>query len=287
VIATGHCDRPFVPALAQHLPPSIHQLTSAAYRNAAELPDGGVLVVGASASGVQLAEEVQRSGRPVTISVGRHTRLPRLYRGRDFMWWLDQYGIAEDEVVSATELEAARWQPSMQLVGRPERDNLDLLVLRDMGVRLVGRVATANGCVLQLNNSLAEAIAGSHARMERLLQRIDLFADAISAPAEAWPAPFTAEPSPATLNLVADGIRTVIWATGFRRDYRWLQVPVLDASREIIHVGGITPSPGLYVLGLRFLRRRDASFISAVTGDATEVALDIRRHLDAQPCAAA
>jgi putative flavoprotein involved in K+ transport len=156
-----------------------------------------------------------------------------------------------------------------------------------MGVRLVGRVATANGCVLQLNNNLAEAIAGSHARMERLLQRIDLFADAISAPAEAWPAPFTAEPSPATLNLVADGIRTVIWATGFRRDYRWLQVPVLDASREIIHVGGITPSPGLYVLGLRFLRRRDASFISAVTGDATEVALDIRRHLDAQPCAAA
>jgi putative flavoprotein involved in K+ transport len=286
-IATGHCDRPFVPALAQHLSPSIHQLTSATYHNAAELPDGGVLVVGASASGVQLAEEIQRSGRPVTISVSRHTRLPRIYRGRDIMWWLDQYGIAEDEVVSASELEAARWQPSMQLVGRPERDNLDLLVLRDMGVRLVGRVAAANGCVLQLNNNLAEAIAGSHARMERLLQRIDLFADAIGAPAEAWPAPFTAEPSPATLNLAADGIRTVIWATGFRRDYRWLQVPVLDASGEIIHVGGITPSPGLYVLGLRFLRRRDASFISAVTGDATEVALDIRRYLDAQPCAAA
>jgi putative flavoprotein involved in K+ transport len=287
VIATGHCDRQFVPAFAQDLSPSIHQLTSTAYRNPAELPSGSVLVVGASASGVQLAEEIQRSGRSVTISVGRHTRLPRLYRGRDIMWWLDQYGIAEDEVVAASELEAARWQPSMQLVGRPERDNLDLLVLRDMGVRLVGRVATANGCVLQLNNNLAEAIAGSHARMERLLQRIDQFADVIGAPAEAWPGPFTAEPSPATLNLAADGIRTVIWATGFRRDYRWLHLPVLDASGEVVHVGGITSSPGLYVLGLRFLRRRDASFISAVTGDATGVALDIRRYLDAQPCAAA
>src|SRR5262249_22560946 len=193
--------------IAQCLPASIRQVTPTAYRNPSELPEGGVLVVGASASGVQLAEEIQGSGRPVTISVSRHTRLPRLYRGRDIMWWLDQYGIAEDEVVSASELEAARWQPSMQLVGRPERVNLDLLVLRDMGLRLVGRVTAANGCVLQLNNNLAEAITGSHARMERLLQRIDQFADAIDAPAEAWPSPFTAEPSPATLNLVADGIR--------------------------------------------------------------------------------
>jgi putative flavoprotein involved in K+ transport len=163
VIATGHCDVPFVPAIAERLPSRIHQVTSTKYRNPTELPDGGVLVVGASASGVQLAEEIQRSGRQVTISVSRHTRLPRLYRGRDIMWWLDRYGILEDDTVTASELEAARWQPSMQLVGRPERTNLDLCVLRDIGVRLVGRTAGIDDGVLQLNQNLAEAVAGSPA----------------------------------------------------------------------------------------------------------------------------
>jgi putative flavoprotein involved in K+ transport len=287
VIATGHCDVPYVPAMAQCLPPSIHQVTPTAYRNPAELPDGGVLVVGASASGVQLAEEIQRSGRQVTISVSRHTRLPRLYRGRDIMWWLDQYGILENDAVTASELEAARWQPSMQLVGRPERSNLDLRVLRDIGVRLVGRATSIDGSVLQLNDNLTEAIAGSHARMERLLKRIDIFAGAVGAPAEAWPARFAVDASPPTLDLTANGIKTTVWTTGFVRKYRWLEVPVLDSSGEIIHTGGVTPSPGLYVIGLRFLRRRDASFIGAVSGDAAELAADIQRYLDATPCVAA
>jgi putative flavoprotein involved in K+ transport len=285
VIATGHCDVPLVPAMALCLPASIHQMTPTAYRNPDTLPGGGVLVVGASASGVQLAEEIQRSGRQVTISVSRHTRLPRLYRGRDIMWWFDQYGILEDDAVTAAELEAARWQPSMQLVGRPELSDLDLRVLRDLGVRLVGRVAGIAGSVVRLENNLAEAIASSHGRMERLLQRIDIFADAVGAPSEPWPARFAVTPSPATLDL-ADGIGTVIWATGFVRNYRWLHVPVLDRAGEIINTGGVTPSPGLYVIGLRFLRRRDASFISAVRDDATELAAEIQRHLSA-PCVAA
>jgi putative flavoprotein involved in K+ transport len=102
IIATGHCDVPFVPDIARSLPASIHQVTPTAYRNPDELPDGDVLVVGAAASGAQLAEEIQRSGRQVTISVSRHTRLPRLYRGRDIMCWLDRYGILEDEVVTAS-----------------------------------------------------------------------------------------------------------------------------------------------------------------------------------------
>jgi putative flavoprotein involved in K+ transport len=286
VIATGHCDVPLVPATARSLPASVHQVTPTAYRNPDTLPVGGVLIVGASASGVQLAEEIHRSGRPVTISVSRHTRLPRLYRGRDIMWWLDQHGILEADAVTPAELEAARWQPSMQLVGRPERSDLDLRVLRDLGVRLVGRVAGIAGKVVQLENNLAEAIAGSHGRMTRLLRRIDVSADAVGAPAERWPARFAVAPSPQTLDLAADGIRTVIWATGFVRNYRWLHVPVLDRAGEIIHAGGVTPSPGLYVIGLRFLRRRDASFISAVKGDATELAEEIERHLSA-PCVAA
>jgi putative flavoprotein involved in K+ transport len=287
VIATGHCDVPLVPSMAQRLPALTHQVTPAGYRKPSELPDGGVLVVGASASGVQLAEEIRRSGRRVTISVGRHTRLPRLYRGRDIMWWLDRYGLLEDDAVTASELEAARWQPSMQLVGRRERSNLDLRVLRDLGVRIVGRAAAIDDGVVQLNDNLMEAIAGSQARMERLLRRIDIFADAVGAPGQAWPARFTVDPSPAALDLAAEGIMTVVWATGFVRDYSWLHVPVLDTAREIIHIGGITPSPGLYITGLRFLRRRDASFIGAVTGDATELAADIHRYLSATPRIAA
>jgi putative flavoprotein involved in K+ transport len=203
------------------------------------------------------------------------------------MWWLDQYGILEDDAATTSELQAARWQPSMQLVGRPERSDLGLLELRDLGVRLVGRVAGIDGAVLQLNNNLAEAISGSHGRMERLLQRVDVFADGVGAPVEPWPARFAVAPSLPTIDLAAEGINTVIWATGFVRNYSWLHVPVLDASGEMIHSGGITPSRGLYVTGLRFLRRRDASFIGAVTGDATELALEIQRHLHAVPRAAA
>jgi putative flavoprotein involved in K+ transport len=287
VIATGHCDVPFVPDMARCVPGSIYQLTPTAYRNPAALPDGSVLVVGASASGVQLADEIQRSGRQVTIAVSRHTRLPRLYRGRDIMWWLDQHGILEDDSFTAAELEAARSQPSMQLVGRPERSDLDLAVLRNIGVQLIGRAASIEGGVLQVNDNLTEAVAASHGRMERLLKRVDTFADAVKAPDEAWPARFFLDPSPTTLNLAANGIKTIIWATGFVRNYRWLHVPVIDSSGEIIHTGGVTPSRGLYVTGLRFLRRRDASFISAVRDDATELAAEIQSHLGATPCVAA
>jgi len=279
VIATGHCDEPLVPDMARCLPASIRQVTSTAYRNPGELPDGGVLVVGASASGLQLAEEIQRSGRQVTISVSRHTRLPRLYRGRDIMWWLDQYGVLEDDSATEADLRVARSQPSMQLVGRPDRRNLDLGVLHDIGVRLIGRVAGIEDRIAYVNNNLAEAVAGSHARMERVLRRIDIFADAVGAHTEAWPARLAFDVSPAALDLAANDIRTVVWATGFSRNYRWLHVPVLDASDEIIHTGGVTPSPGLYVVGLRFLRRRDPSFIAAVSDDATEVAAEVERHL--------
>jgi putative flavoprotein involved in K+ transport len=279
VIATGHCDEPLVPDMARCLPASIRQVTSTAYRNPGELPDGGVLVVGASASGLQLAEEIQRSGRQVTISVSRHTRLPRLYRGRDIMWWLDQYGVLEDDAATEADLRVARSQPSIQLVGRPDRSNLDLGVLRDIGVRLTGRVAGIEDGIAYVNNNLAEAVAGSHARMERVLRRIDIFADAVGAHTEAWPARLAFDASPTALDLAANDIRTVVWATGFSRNYRWLHVPVLDASGEIIHTGGVTPSPGLYVVGLRFLRRRDPSFIAAVSDDATEVAAEVERHL--------
>lgn len=139
VIATGHCDIPAVPAMAQHLQPSIRQITPATYRNPEALPKGGVLVVGASATGLQLAEEIQCSGRPVILSVGRHTRLPRQYRGRDIWWWLDRSGVLDETFDNVADRERALRQPAFQLIGGPDHRTLDLAILRNAGVRLVGR----------------------------------------------------------------------------------------------------------------------------------------------------
>jgi putative flavoprotein involved in K+ transport len=225
--------------------------------------------------------------RQVTISVGRHTRLPRHYRGRDIMWWLDRPGIVGQNAEAITDLAAARTLPSMQLVGRPEQTSIDLGTLRDIGVRVVGRAARVRGSVLHINGDLDEMVGTAQARLERLLARIDQSAYAVGTPAEAWPARLAFEASPSTLDLEANGVQTVVWATGFKRNYCWLHVPVLDAADEIIHLGGVTPSPGLYILGLRFLRRWHPSFIDAVGADATALAADIERHLNTTTSVAA
>jgi putative flavoprotein involved in K+ transport len=175
----------------------------------------------------------------------------------------------------------------MQLVGRPDHSDLDLGVLQRLGVRLAGRVGSIDGNVLRLHDNLADAVAGSHARMERLLRRVDVVADATGASEEPLPAPFAVKASPTMLDLATEGIRTIVWATGFVRNYDWLHVPVLAPSGDITHAGGITPSPGLFVTGLRFLRRRDASFIGALVADASELSGDIHRYLSEAPSIAA
>jgi len=283
VIATGHCAAPHVPDMARNLPASICQVTPSSYRNADKLPEGGVLVVGASASGAQLAREIRLSGRPVTIAVGCHFRLPRVYRGRDIMWWLDRTG-AFDRPTNATTNPA---EPSMQLMGHPERLDIDVGVLRDMGVRIAGRVAGIAHGAVYLQDDVARTVASAQTRLERLLARIDPFADSLGAPAEARPTSFAFPPPPTTLHLAAENIQTIVWATGFKRNYSWLQAPLLNGVGEIVHAGGITASPGLYVLGLRFMRRRNSNFIDGVGNDAAELATDIRRYINATARSAA
>jgi putative flavoprotein involved in K+ transport len=266
--------------MAAELPSAIHQVTPSDYRNPSLLPDGGVLVVGASASGVQIADEIHRSGRHVTLAVGRHTRLPRRWRGRDILDWMERAGVLAEPADQARDLAAARAQPSLQLVGRPDHASIDLGTLRAIGVRVVGRFAgIAAGCVL-LDDDLAETTAGAQRTLDRLLDRISAVADAEGAPDEAQPAPLAPFASPPSrIDLVADGIRTVVWATGFRRDYAWLHVPVLDSAGEIRHVGGATPAPGLFVVGLRFLRRRNSNFLDGVGTDAEALAGEVLAHL--------
>jgi putative flavoprotein involved in K+ transport len=276
VIATGHCDRPFVPAFGAKLSPSLVQVVPTAYRNPSQLPRGGVLVVGASATGVQLADEIRRSGRAVTLAVGSHTRLPRRYRGRDIQWWLDAIGVWDETIHDVRDLSASRRESSLQLVGSADHRSIDLGVLQQRGVRLIGRALDADGSRLVLADDLAQTVAAAEARLARLRRRIDQYIERHGLsrrlpPADSIP-PIDVPPHPRSLDLRGAGIRSVLWATGYRRRYPWLHVGVLDDRGEIRHDGGVTEAPGLYVLGLQFLRTRKSSFLDGVGADAAFLA---------------
>lgn len=278
VIATGYSDRPFVPPFASRIS-GVLQVTPREYRNPSQLPEGGVLVVGASATGIQLAEEIHQSGRPVTLAVGRHLRLPRTYRGRDILWWLDAMGVFDDTVESVANLRASRAMPSMQLVGRSDRRSLDVAALRRQGVRLAGRVTAAEGGRVWTDDEIIATTVASDLKLAQLLGRIDAFIERSgwsravepSGPFElTWPSAFDVRGE--RIDLRASGIRTIVWATGYRRSYPWLKVPVLDPRGEVRHRGGVTPAQGLYVLGMHFQRRRKSAFIDGVGDDARELA---------------
>jgi putative flavoprotein involved in K+ transport len=275
VIATGDCDTPWRPACAAALPPAIQQVSPPDYRSPAELPDGGVLIVGASSTGVQLAEEIHASGRPVTIAVGTHTRLPRRYRGLDIFAAMDRAGILDDLAGTNPGIAAARRQPSSQLAGRDDWRDLDLAVLEAQGVRMTGRLEAIDGTRVRFRSDLALTTAASHERMVRTLYRIDAALDHGEGRSVEAIAPFILASDIGEIDLDKEGIRTVIWATGYVRRYPWLTVPVLDGRGEIEHRGGITPAPGVYVMGLRYMRRRRSHFICGCGVDAEELAQDI------------
>jgi len=276
VVATGYAEWPLVPAIGRGLSPGILQVVPAAYRNPSQLPSGGVLIVGSSSTGVQLADEIQKTGRQVTLAVGRHTRLPRSYRGRDILWWLDRLGALTEPIGAVRNIRASLNQPSLQLVGRPDHAALDLRALHQHGVRLVGRIRGIDGMRVHLADDLVAKTAAADIKMAETLRRIDSHIEKTGVEAEprepfepTWP---LAAGAPTDLDLEAAGIATTIWATGYRRSYPWLRLPVLDARGEIIHEGGVTPVPGLYVLGLRFQRRRSSNFIHGVGSDARDLA---------------
>lgn len=281
VVASGACNRPVVPALAQALPPEIVQLTPLGYRNPGELPDGGVLVVGAAATGVQLALELRESGRPVVLSVGEHVRLPRTYRGRDVLWWMDASGVWDQRYDEVDDLARARRLPSPQLVGTAERATLDLNTLAARGVELVGRVAAVRDGRVLFSGGLQGVVALADLKLERLLDAFDEWGRTggrdgeVAAPERFAP---TGVPRPARLDLdLRSGeIRTVLWATGFQPDYAWLDVPVVDPKGRLRHDGGVVDNPGLYALGLPVLRRRKSTFIHGIEDDAG----DVVAHLD-------
>jgi putative flavoprotein involved in K+ transport len=283
VIATGACDVPYRPSQAAGLPVSIEQVFPADYRAPEDLPAGNVLVVGASSTGVQLAEEIHRSGRSVTLAVGDHTRMVRRYRGRDIFERMDAAGMLDDPADERGNLTAARRQPSLQLIGRQDRSNLDLPTLERRGVRLVGRLGGIDGSAVSFHGDLEQATMKSHMRMIATLRRIDRFIDSSgeSAPPseidEIWP--FLKRGNASVIDLHRENIKSVVWATGYRRRYDWLNIPVIDGNGEIIERGGVTRAPGLYIIGQTFLRRRRSSFIDGCGLDAEDIAQLVYDHL--------
>jgi putative flavoprotein involved in K+ transport len=284
VLATGACSLPLLPRSAAGVPASVQQLHAHAYRKPEQLAQGRVLIVGGSATGVQLAHEIRHSGRPVTLAVGEHVRVPRSYRGRDIQWWMLATGLLERRIENEDDPERARRVPSPQLVGTPGL-TLDLNALRKSGVEVVGRLVGIRAGQAQFSGSLHNTCVLADLKLNRLLNLFDEWAEHRGR-SSALPAPERFAPSAlddrARLDLeLHKEVSAVLWATGFCPDYSFLDVPVFDSQRVLKHERGVVDAPGLYVLGLPYLRRRKSSFIHGAEDDARDLAAHLVDFLDA------
>ncbi len=284
VLATGAFNTPVVPLVAEAMPAGVQQLTARDYREPGQLAQGGVLVVGGSATGLQLAQEIQRSGRPVTLATGEHVRMPRVYRGRDIQWWMFASGILDQRIEDTDDPERARRVPSPQLAGTPDFATLDFNVLRGEGVEIVGRLMGVRDGKAQFSGSLRNVCALADLKMNRLLASIDVWAERNDLFGEIGPAerfaPTNIGGSPRLGLELGKHVSSVIWATGFRPDYSWLDVPVFDRRGGLKHDRGVADAPGLYVLGLPYLRRRKSSFIHGAEDDVRELGAHVISYLD-------
>jgi len=285
VLASGAFNVPNVPSVSAAVPGAVQQITPSRYRRSDQLPQGGVLVVGASATGLQLAEEIHRSGRPVTLAVGEHVRMPRTYRGLDIQYWMKSTGLLDETYREVDDIGRARRVPSPQLVGTPERTTLDLNTLTGQGVELVGRFAGVNGTLAQFSGSLRNKCAMADLKLGRLLDTIDGWAreaglgGAVEAVHRLEPTRVADAPR-LGIDLDSGEIGTIVWATGYRPDYSWLKVPVFDARGRLRHDGGVITAPGLYTLGLNLCAVGNrASFMARKTmpGTSRRIWLDILR----------
>jgi putative flavoprotein involved in K+ transport len=274
ILATGANNVPSVPPLAADVPSAITQLTPHDYRNPDQLDQGGVLVVGASATGSQLAGEIHASGRPVTLSVGEHVRAPRIYRGLDVLQWMEISGMHHETYEEVEDLVRARRIPAFQLTGSDDRINIDLNSLIDSGISLRGRLAAVREGRALFSGSLRNVCALADLKLGRLLDTFDEWAvesgmDAEVDPPERYEPTRLLDDPPLELDLTSGEVKTIVWATGFRPDYSWLDLDVLDRKGMIRHDGGVVgDAPGMYLMGMPFLRKRKSSLIDGAGDDA-------------------
>ncbi len=287
VIAAGPANIANIPEVAESVPGTVETYSPMTYRNPGELREGRVLIVGGSATGAQLATEIRASGRPVTLSLGEHVRMPRSYRGRDIFWWMDKAGVLDQRHDEIDDLVRGRNVPSPQLIGTPERSSIDLNTLRDSGVSLVGRLGAISDGVAFFSGGLRNTCQLADLKLNRLLNTFDEWATEtgqqdITAPQRFEPTARDELPT-TTLDFQAAGIETILWATGYRPDYSWLQIDVLDRKGKIRHDGGVVEdAPGMYLLGTSILRRRRSTFINGAAQDTAELSEHLHGFLDSR-----
>jgi putative flavoprotein involved in K+ transport len=272
VVATGPYQRAVIPDLMRDI--DLFQVHASRYRNPTQLPPGAVLVAGAGASGAQIAEELLRAGRRVYLSVGRHTRVPRRYRGRDLVWWLRELGIDQTTVEQRG---PSRLLPVIS--GAYGGHTVDFRRFAAEGMTLLGRVQAAGDGSIAIASDLSKSLAGGDAVHAGFLDLVDAHIGRHGLNMPPDPAARAVLPDPPCvtepirrLDIGADGIGAVIWATGYRVDFGWIDIPVMDPRGEPVHVRGITAVPGLYFLGLQWLSKMKSSFLSGVGDDAADLA---------------
>jgi len=279
VVATGPYQRPLLPDLLRD-EPNLFQVHASRYLNPGQLPPGAVLVVGAGASGAQIAEELHRAGRRVFLSVGQTTRLPRRYRGRDMIWWFGQLGIFDRTPEQRGPL---RVYPAIS--GAYGGYTIDYRRFAASGMTLLGRVADAQGRVLEIAPGLGKSLAEADLYYATFLDMADDFARNRGLDLPDDPAARARLPDPACvtdpirrLDLRAEDINAVIWATGYGVDFGWIDIPVFDRHGAPVQRDGITAVGGLYFLGLQWMSRMASSFLSGVGDDAAVLADHIAAH---------
>jgi putative flavoprotein involved in K+ transport len=273
VAATGPFQRPVIPPIAPK-DAQLLQIHSADYRNPGQLPEGAVLVVGAGSSGVQIADELQRSGKQVYLSVGAHDRPPRAYRNRDFCWWLGVLGEWDQAA-----MKPGREHVTIAVSGAQGGRTVDFRGLAHAGMVLVGLTQAFNGSVATFQPNLAENLARGDENYLALLDAADAYIErnGLDLPEEPEARQTFPEPDCVTqpileLDLAKAGVTSIIWATGFAVDYSWLKVDAFDDNGKPQHQRGVSSEPGVYFLGLPWQSRRGSSFIWGVWHDAKYVA---------------
>lgn len=273
VAATGPFQRPVYPRI---IPDSagIRQIHSADYRNPGQLPEGAVLVVGAGASGAQIAEELLEAGRRVFIAIGPHDRPPRRYRGRDNVWWL---GVLNKWDMAAPSADTRH--VTFAVSGAHGGETVDFRRLAQRGATLLGRAQAFADGVLAIEPGLAANLAFGDANYLSVLDEADAWVARNGADLPEEPEARATLPDPdcvtnpvLSLDLAAEGVASIVWATGYGLDFGWLKVDAFDAAGKPQHQRGVSSEPGVYFLGLPWLSRRGSSFIWGVWHDAKFVA---------------
>jgi putative flavoprotein involved in K+ transport len=273
VAATGPFQSPVIPPIAPQ-DQRFTQLHSAQYRNPEQLSEGAVLVVGAGSSGVQIADELQRAGKKVYLSVGPHDRPPRAYRNRDFCWWLGVLGEWD-----AAAAKAGREHVTIAVSGAHGGRTIDFRSLAHRGMTLVGLTKSFNDGVVSFQADLVDNLARGDENYLALLDAADAYVErnGLDLPQEpeariTFPDQECITHPILELDLVEAGVTTIIWATGFAVDYSWLKVGAFDANGKPQHQRGVSSESGIYFLGLPWQSRRGSSFIWGVWHDAKHVA---------------